>query len=487
VKLFSSSLRSGIAIAGVRGGSGKTLLTIGIIKALSRKGFSISSFKKGPDYIDPAWLSLASGRECRNLDAFLMPENKIIETYLKEAAETDIAVVEGNRGLFDGQDMDGTYSFSELVKLLRIPLILVVDCSKSTRTLAAVVHGCETFDKNLKIHGVILNNIAGERHRRVITDSINNYCRAPVLGYFPRFTQFSLGERHLGLVPVSEHAGPDNIISKLGDAAEKNVDIDAIIKISGCLRKSVISRQNRKTTDAVKIATAHEIPAEFSGEKPAAKKPVIGVILDSSFNFYYRENLEALESSGAKLLFLNSLKDTDIPGIDGLYIGGGFPETHAELLHENKVFRQKLKDLISNALPVYAECGGLIYLSEAIIAKGRKFQMAGIFPFEFEISEKPAAHGYTVFEVDEENPFYKKGTTARGHEFRYSRIINPESYNNIRTVFKMRTGTGINNGRDGIIYKNCLATFSHTHAAGENISWPEHLVKIAGGEKNHLD
>jgi cobyrinic acid a,c-diamide synthase len=489
VKLFSSSLRKGIAIAGIRGGSGKTLLTIGIIQALIRKGISVSPFKKGPDYIDPAWLTHASGRHCRNLDAYLMPKQKLIETFMKDVSETDIAIVEGNRGLFDGMDIDGTFSFSELVKLLGIPLILILDCSKSSRTLAAIVHGCETFDKKLTVNGVILNNIAGERHKNIITDSINKYCRAPILGFLPRMTLLSLGERHLGLVPVSEHNDPDMIINALGDAVEKNVDMKALIEISGAgIKKRILSPEkisaDSDNTIRPGIIKITEQERTLSETESSLRKPCIGVIYDTAFNFYYRENLEALESGGGRLILLNSMKDSDIPDIDGLYIGGGFPETHAKLLNKNFEFRHKLKNLIEKGLPVYAECGGLIYLSEAIIENGKNHQMTGVFPFVFEISDKPVGHGYTLFEVDVENPFYKKGTAVRGHEFRYSRVVNTVEIDKINTVFNMRKGTGIGNGRDGILYKNCLATFSHTHASSENITWMDSLIKLVRDRKS---
>ncbi len=484
----STCLHPGIAVGGIKGGSGKTFFAVGLIQALLRRGFSVSPFKKGPDYIDPAWLSRASGRQCRNLDAYLMPKDAVIGSFLAGAADTDYAVLEGNRGLFDGLDVMGTYSVAELAKWLGIPLLLVLDCSKSSRTMAALLHGLENFDKDLSIGGVILNQIAGERHKKIITDSIEKYCRTPVLGVMPRLFDRPISERHMGLMPVSEHPNPDVVIKTLGDAVESNVDIKSIIEIAECKSKVhtgvplADSRPNTMTR-----GDAYSANQTLSG-RPDAKtlktltRPAIGVIRDSAFNFYYNENLDALKGKGADVIELNSISDEELPMIDALYIGGGFPETNVELISKNTSFRENLRRLVDNGLPVYAECGGLIYLSDSILIDNKRFPMTGIFPFVFELSDKPIGHGYTLFEVDKENPFYRIGAIVRGHEFRYSRIVNTDEIEKATTVFRMRRGTGIGNGRDGILYKRCLATFSHTHAYGENIQWIDSIHGLMASE-----
>ena len=485
----SKLIHPGIAIGGVKGGSGKTLFAIGLIRALMRRGFSVSPFKKGPDYIDPAWLSLASDRQCLNLDAYLMTREKIVSSYRNGVAGVDFAVVEGNRGVFDGLDIEGTYSFAELVKWLGIPLLLVLDGSKSSRTLAALLHGCENFDRDLSISGVILNQIAGERHKKIITESIEKYCRTPVVGAVPRLSDLPLSERHLGLIPVSEHRDPDQVLNTLGDAIENNVDIESIIKIAKTgLEINKTGYTEPSLTDAAvrenySIIEKPESDGSSTRSNDIAVHPAIGVIKDSAFNFYYAENLAALKKNSARIVELNSILDDDIPPIDALYIGGGFPETHVELLSKNYYFREKIKKLIDGGLPVYAECGGLIYLSDSIILNDTCFPMTGIFPFVFELSNKPVGHGYTVFEVDKENPFYRTGVVVRGHEFRYSRIVNIGEADRVNTVFRMRRGTGIAGCRDGILYKNCLATFSHTHAYSENIQWIDSICRLAVSEK----
>jgi cobyrinic acid a,c-diamide synthase len=338
----SKSIPGGIAIGGIKGGSGKTLFAIGLIQALTRKGYAVSPFKKGPDYIDPAWLTLASGRQCRNLDAYLMSKDTLTGVYLSGSENSDFVIVEGNRGLFDGLDIDGTYSFAELVKWLEIPLILIMDCSKSSRTMSALVHGCESFDEDLTLKGIVLNQIAGVRHEKIITDSIKKYCRTPVLGALPRLSGLHLSERHLGLLPVSEHPDPGQVVKMLGDAVERNVDIEPLIQIAetgitnrGRRFLETQHSENIKQDDAVKSLP----PRPVNSKNGVLKRPVVGVIKDSAFNFYYPENLEALNQKGADIIEINSISDEYIPEVDALYIGGGFPETHVQMLSKNSAFR----------------------------------------------------------------------------------------------------------------------------------------------------
>ena len=233
-----SNTRPGIAVGGMRGGSGKTVLSLGLIRALTRRGLSVAPFKKGPDYIDPSWLSAAAGAPCYNLDLYLLDNAENLRSYRESNPGADWAVVEGNRGLFDGLDAEGSASFAELAKLLAIPLVLVADCSKSSRTIAALVRGCETFDPGLRPAGIVLNQIAGERHGRTVSEAIARYCETPVLGALPRMADLSLDERRLGIVPTAEHGGPDAVIERLADAVEKHVDVDAIMKIAKSPPKS---------------------------------------------------------------------------------------------------------------------------------------------------------------------------------------------------------------------------------------------------------
>ncbi len=460
-------MQPAIAIAGIRGGSGKTITSIGLCRAFRRRGIEVAPFKKGPDYIDPAWLSLSAGNECHNLDSFLFDGRIITQAFYRYGTSSGISLVEGNRGLFDGYDELGTHSFAELVKHLGIPLILVVDCTKSSRTTAAVVLGCCMFDRDLPIKGVILNRIAGERHRRIVTQSIEKYCGVPVLGAIPRILHLDLPERQLGLLPMHEYGDPEALVDSLGQVMLDSVDIDAILDIARA------PRQER------------EMPAE-SGIYPArpavavstqTRLPRIGILHDSAFNFYYPENIERLQAAPAEIVRVDSMRQAEFPDVDGLYIGGGFPETHAKAISANTRFTQGLRARIDQGMPVYAECGGLIYLSDSMIVDGTRYPMAGVFPFIFDIARTPEAHGYTVFEVDTANPFFETGGIIRGHEFRYARLLNPDVMECVATVMKMKRGKGIARGRDGALYKNTLAAFTHTHALSAGVDWFEAMVR----------
>ncbi len=470
----NSASRNALAIAGMRGGMGKTVVTIGLIRALVRRGYEVAPFKKGPDYIDPAWLSLSAGRNCHNLDTFLMSDETTHSVFLNSNKEAGLCVLEGNRGLYDGYDVLGTHSFAGLVKLLHIPVVLVADCTKASRTVAALVLGIKMFDPELRLEGVILNNIAGERHRALITEAVETYTGLPVLGSVPRIQAIRAQERHLGLVPVYEHAGPLELVDELGDTMERSLDLERLLALSGASKGYNRSGSGNAIVDAFSRTAAPVLEGMDSSHRPR-----VGVIRDSAFNFYYRENIEALVEAGADIIPISPLDGAIFPDIDALYIGGGFPETHAGQLAANGAFNASLRERIDQGLPVYAECGGLIYLSSAIRIGERQYPMTGVFPMVFEIASSPQGHGYTVFSVDGDNPFYTSGSVVRGHEFRYARIVNRDKLGKLTMVFSMKRGTGITDKKDGALYRNTLATFCHTHALSENVTWPEKLVKMA--------
>lgn len=438
-----------IIVAGVRGGSGKTTLSLALITALrSQKGLKVVPFKKGPDYIDAGWMSLAAGNPCYNLDPFLIPRDKIMGSFLARFSG-DIAVVEGNRGLHDGMDAEGSYSTAELAKLLKCPVILIVDCTKMTRTAAAVVLGCMNLDKGVALKGVVLNQVSGSRHEAVVRSSIEKYCGLPVLGAFPRLKSDELPERHMGLTPFQEHPDTARAISILQEMAGKYLDVDKIFSLAA---------------EVENLGIADVGP---DAGRPDCKKEVrIGIIRDSAFQFYYPENLEELEKNGAEIVDINAIEDSALPDIDALYIGGGFPETNAIDLAKNSDFRNSLREAVEKGLPVYAECGGLMFLGKAIIVDKERYPMTGIFPVEFEMKKKPQAHGYTVVEADLVNPFYPVGTELRGHEFHYSAVTGIAENESIFMAFKMKRGHGIMDRRDGLCYKNVLATYTHIHALG---------------------
>lgn len=452
---------SRLVIAGLSGDSGKTIASLSFLTALKRKGLSVSVFKKGPDYIDPAWLSISAQTACRNLDTFMVDANVVRRTFLVHSDGADIAVIEGNRGLFDGRDAAGTNSTAELAKLLAAPVVLVVNTAKTTRTVAALVKGCLEFDPDVDISGVILNRVAGTRHSKVARESIEKYCGIRVLGAIPNLGDDSvlIPGRHLGLITPAEFgagAGAGGLLSRLGKIADEYLDVDAMIETACGARP-------------------------LHGERPEApgdaeKRVEVGYFRDSVFTFYYPENLEALERHGARLVPVSSLADRALPDVDALYIGGGFPETHAAQLADNGAMMNSVKAAAQNGMPVYAECGGLIYLSRSVESDNNIYPMAGLFPIELKMFSKPVGHGYAILEVDKPNPFYRVGSKIRGHEFHYSGTAGEPIQ--IDSCFKVETGVGVGNNRDGLVCGNTLACYTHVHADGVQ-DWASSIIRKA--------
>jgi cobyrinic acid a,c-diamide synthase len=464
-----------LVIAGLKGGSGKTILSVGLIASFKQKGVTIVPFKKGPDYIDAGWLSCAARHPCYNLDAFLIGEERILSSFKEHAKGIQCAIIEGNRGLFDGMDSEGKYSTAELAKSLSAPVVLIIDCTKMTRTTAVIAEGVYKFDSMLKICGVVLNQIANARHESVIKKSFEKYCQIPVLGAIPRLNEEFFPERHMGLTPYHEHEEVEESISAVAGITEKYVDTDALWKIAHEappleVQSSKFKVQSYKNSSLI---THH------SSIK-------IGVIKDSAFQFYYPENLEELQKNGAELVEISALKEKQLPPIDALYIGGGFPETHAIALAENIEFRRHIKKAVEDGLPVYAECGGLMYLGESLVMGDQTYPMAGIFPISFCLEKNPNAHGYTIIEVDHSNSYYPVGTKLRGHEFHYSRVLDMGERDDMYFAFTMKRGKGIVEQKDGLCYKNVLATYTHLHALGA-LEWTHGLVTIASLYKRHRE
>lgn len=449
-----------MVIAGLRGGSGKTTLALGLVAAWRQRAGEIVPFKKGPDYIDAGWLALAAGRPCYNLDSFLMEGEQILESFRQRTCGAQGAVIEGNRGLFDGLDAAGSCSTAELAKLLQAPVLLVVDATKTTRTAAALVLGCQSLDPEVSIRGVILNRVAGARHERLLRAAIEQYCRVPVVGAIPRLREDIFPERHMGLVTALEHPEAREAVLSRIQVVERYLDVDRVIAIAN---------------ESPPVCQWLETPRPASSS--AYRRPLIGIIRDSAFQFYYPENLEALERRGARLIPVSALTDGALPALDALYIGGGFPETHAELLANNSGFRNSLQSAIEAGLPVYAECGGLMYLGGHLHVGERTYPMAQALPLDFQLMERPQGHGYTRLEVIAANPFYPVGLNLKGHEFHYSRLVRC-ARDRISLVFAMRRGNGILDELDGVCYKGVLATYSHVHAVGSP-EWAEGLMRRA--------
>ena len=454
-----------IVVSGLRGGSGKTILSLCLIALWRKKGLRITPFKKGPDYIDAGWLAKAAGNPCFNLDLFMMSRQQVYRSFITHAAETKLAVIEGNRGLYDGVDHKGSYSTAEIAKLIKAPVIMVIDCTKATNTIAAVILGCQKMDPGVSIKGVVLNRIATGRQESLIRKAISQKCKLPVFGAIPRLKQDPFPERHMGLTPIQEHLNVEKSIEAVAEIGSKYLNLDGIMKVArkaGTLKAGIrnkkITLYNRRNT------------------------PKIGVIRDSAFQFYYPENFEELKKRGAELVEVSPLRESKLPDIDALYVGGGFPETHAIPLSRNTLFRSSLCKAIESGLPVYAECGGLMYLGKKLVIEKKTYPMAGIFPIVFDLQKKPQAHGYTIIKVDKKNPFYPRGRVIRGHEFHYSRVIKTRK-NATYMSFTNRRGRGIIKGLDGICYKNVLGTYTHVHALGTR-EWAEGMVRCAKKFKN---
>lgn len=444
-KEYAGMQTKGVVIAGLAGGSGKSVVAVGITAALARRGRKVVPFKKGPDYIDAGWLQLAAGRKCYNLDPYLMSGKSITESFAGRSRDADIVIVEGNRGLFDGVNAEGGYSTADLALTLDLPVVLVVNCTKTTRTVAALVLGCQKFDERLDIRGVILNQIATERQRLLVTEAVEKYTGVPVLGSVPRLKRDIFPMRHLGMIPHQEYEGSNEALSYLADLVSDNIDLDRVEQVMAPVPSSIVAGVGKVESGPAKVR--------------------IGVLQDAAFQFYYSENLEALERAGAELVYVDAMRDPALPEIAGLYIGGGFPETGARELAANTTFRHSVKQAADRGLPIYAECGGLIYLGRSIVLDGEEFPLVGIFPVQFGMAKKPQAHGYTIFQVERNNPFYDRGAEVKGHEFRYSKILDWQGTDD-QLVLKMVRGHGFINGRDGLVYNNVLALYTHVHADG---------------------
>jgi len=461
-----------IIVAALKGGSGKTILSLGLTSAWRGMGHRVAAFKKGPDFIDSGWLSFAAGRPCYNLDPFLMNPEQIVNSLLLNSAGADISVIEGNRGLFDGLDLDGCCSTGELGKIIKSPVVLIVDVTMATRTVAALVMGCQKFDPELRISGVILNRVAGLRQESLAKNAVEQYCGLPVVGAVPKLKQNIFPERHMGLVPHLESDYAEKAIAWARDIAEKHLDLKALWNLAH---------------EAPPLDYPPEGKKEESGLVLPESPPRIGVIRDKSFWFYYPENLDQMKKLGAHLVEINSLEDRELPAIDALYIGGGFPETQAQALADNVTFRASLKERIEEGLPVYAECGGLMVLGKALVVDGKEFPMVGALPLSLILEKKPQGHGYTILEVKERNPFYSIGEKLKGHEFHYSKaVLHPSD--DTRAVFKVLRGEGIDGQKDGLCRKNMLATYTHIHAGG-NPEWARRFLRVAvsSRERNFSD
>jgi cobyrinic acid a,c-diamide synthase len=454
-----------VVVAGLAGDSGKTLVSLALVSAARARGLDVAAFKKGPDYIDAAWLSWAAGRPARNLDTFLAEPSAVAATFGRHSArqadtgaDRALNVVEGNRGLFDGLDAAGSHSTAALSQLLDAPVLLVVNVRKTTATAAALVRGCQALDPRLRLAGVVLNHVAGHRHEAVVREAIEDACGVKVVGAVPRLEAAdALPGRHLGLVPPAEHPGLGRTAALLRAVASAHLDVDAILRLAAA-------------------ASPLDVSNGTAEARPAASGAVrVGYLRDSAFSFYYPENLEALEARGATLVPISSLADSELPArLHALYVGGGFPETHAGSIESNVALRRALRAAAEAGLPIYAECGGLLLLARSVAWRGRRFEMAGVFESDVEVCESPQGHGYMALRVEAANPFLPVGLEFRAHEFHYARIVSPLP----PTACAVVRGIGCGGGRDALVTRNVWASFAHVHATGLP-AWADGLVAAA--------
>jgi len=451
---------SHIFISAAHKSSGKTTISIGLTAALYQFGKKVQTFKKGPDYIDPMWLGRAASRPCYNLDFYTMQEDEIMQSFSQHMSDADVGIIEGNKGLYDGLDLDGSNSNAALANLLNAPVVLVIDSQGMTRGIAPLVLGYQSFDENINIQGVILNQVGGSRHESKLRAILEHYTDVKVLGAVHKNKELNIDERHLGLIPSNEENFADKKIHAIAKSIQDQVNIDQLLDIASHTRVTAISQSERPKTKTKDPATIN-----------------IGIFRDEAFGFYYPDDLEALQQSGARLVYINSLKDKTLPELDGLFIGGGFPETQMQALHANTSLRQSVKDMIENGLPTYAECGGLMYLTRNIKWKDSSYEMANVIQGDIVMHSRPQGRGYIQLQETDLHPWatHISSDTIFAHEFHYSELTNiNQDYDYAYNVLR---GTGIDGKHDGLVYKNLLANYAHLRNT-RNHEWAVRFVEF---------
>lgn len=438
-----------IVIAGTGSGVGKTTISLGIMKALVNRGKSVQPFKVGPDYIDPSYHKYVTGRPSRNLDSYMLDEDQVKYVYRQASKSTDISIIEGVMGLYDGLGIDiNKHSTSQIAKTLKAPLILVLDAKAMGASAAAMVLGYKQLDKNVDIVGVIANNVRTKRHYEIVKASIEKYCSLEVLGYLPPDDEISLESRQLGLVPSQEMENLDKKIDRIGQLVEEYVDVDRIIELS----------ESEAVTSSFELSMFVEDPDVLD----LARDKRMAVAYDKAFNFYYPSNIELLKSIGVQLKFFSPLEDESVPDADIIYIGGGFPEVFAGQLEANKSMRESLYRAYEANKPIYAECGGLMYLGEDLLdLEGNSFQMVGAIKGHSKMEKSLKRFGYCQATAKEDNLIAYKGQQICGHEFHHSSF-----HSDLDTAFdieKIVNGQVIDRWEGGYFSKNTLASYLHIH------------------------
>ncbi|MEE9493776.1 MAG: cobyrinate a,c-diamide synthase [Gammaproteobacteria bacterium] len=458
-----------IFVSAAHKSSGKTTVTLGLCAALRARNLTIQPFKKGPDYIDPMWLARAAGCDCHNLDFNTMSADEITGTVIEYSTDSDLALIEGNKGLYDGIDLDGSNSNAAIARLLNTPVVLVLDTRGVTRGIAPLLLGYQAFDTEINIAGVILNRVGGARHESKLRAVIDHYTDIPVIGAVPNNPDLEITERHLGLIPSNEEENANQYIRAIQSAIESHVDLDLFLSLS---------------TNTIDLTSSFQQSDSYLIDDNKEKIVRLGIIRDAAFGFYYPDDLLALEKQGCKLIFIDAFVDTQLPDLDGLFIGGGFPETHMQALSANSTFRLSLANAIEAGLPVYAECGGLMYLTNNLSWKEQTYPMVGIIPADTVVCKKPQGRGYVQLKSRPCHLWEHARATSllSAHEFHYSRLENlPDSTS---FGFNVLRGTGIDGKHDGFIYKNLLACYSHQRHTVSN-PWTSHFINFIRSRTPH--
>lgn len=440
-----------IFIAGTHSGVGKTTLTMGLIAALRARGLAVQPFKAGPDYIDPTYHTLAAGRACRNLDTWMIPQDRAVAMFIHAAANADIAIIEGVMGLFDGFSyVDEEGSNAEIAKRTRTPVLLVLDVGKIARSAGAVALGYTHFDPDLPLAGFILNRCGSTRHYQGVKTAVERASGLPVLGWLPKDSGLHIPERHLGLVPTNERGELSDFIARTADVITRHLDLDAILRIAHRAVPLPSSPSIYDQTAALAPATPGAIP--------------LAVARDEAFSFYYQDNLDLLRAAGAAILPFSPLHDARLPAdARGVYIGGGFPELYAEILAANTSMRADLRAAHASGLPIYAECGGFMYLSEGLIAlDGKCHPMVGLVPGEMTMTPKLAGLGYRTITSPVGNFLIPAGEPLHGHEFHWSRWSQQDALDETHAAWRLQPRRQAAHPRlDGYARGNLLASYIH--------------------------
>ncbi|HBU30082.1 MAG: cobyrinic acid a,c-diamide synthase [Thiobacillus sp. GWE1_62_9] len=432
-----------VFISAAHKSSGKTTLTLGLCAALHARGHAVQPFKKGPDYIDPLWLGMSAQRPCYNLDFHMMQRSEIEQQFARAAANARISLIEGNKGLYDGLDLDGSNSNAALAKLLGAPVVLVIDARGMTRGVAPLILGYQAFDRDIRIAGVILNNLGGSRHESKLRAVIEHYTDVEVIGAVQHDASMQIAERHLGLVPANEQDAARMRIRHVGERVAAQVELGRLLAISDS-------------------APALDVPLAVDAA-PSAERVRIGIAHDQAFGFYYSEDLDSLRAADVELVDIDTLHATALPEVDGLVIGGGFPEMFMAELEANVPLRTQIRNAIEGGLPTYAECGGLMYLSKSLSWQGRTCEMVGVVPGNTVMHERPVGRGYARLQPTGEDR-WQESATIPAHEFHYSSLENLPA--DSIYAYQVKRGHGIDGQHDGYQLHNLLAGYVHRRGTG---------------------